>query len=77
MARLARKTSETGLYHIIFRGICRQNIFEDLQDYEKMLEMIEQVKRELRYDIYAYCLMTNHAHLFIKEKNAGDIIKIM
>lgn len=77
MARLAREISETGLYHIIFRGICCQNIFEDLQDYEKMLEMIKQVKRELQYEIYAYCLMTNHAHLFIKEKNAGDIIKIM
>ncbi|NLY44058.1 MAG: transposase [Clostridiaceae bacterium] len=77
MARLARKISQTGLYHIIFRGICRQNIFEDMNDYEKMLEVIKQVKRELQYDIYAYCLMTNHAHLFIKEKNAGDIIKIM
>lgn len=77
MARLARVISQTGLYHIIFRGICRQNIFEDLRDYEKMLEFIKQVKRELEYDIYAYCLMTNHVHLFIKEKNAGDIIKIM
>ena len=77
MARLARVISQTGLYHIIFRGICRQNIFEELQDYEKMLELIKRVKREFQYDIYAYCLMTNHAHLFIKEKNVGDIMKIM
>ena len=44
MARLARVISQTGLYHIIFRGICRQNIFEELQDYEKMLELIKRVK---------------------------------
>jgi len=69
MARLARVISQTGLYHIIFRGICRQNIFEELQDYEKMLELIKRVKREFQYDIYAYCLMTNHVHLLIKERN--------
>jgi len=77
MARLARVISQTRLYHVIFRGICRQNIFEELQDYEKMLELIVRIKREFQYDVYAYCLMTNHAHLFIKEKNVGDISKIM
>lgn len=69
MARLARKISETGLYHIVFRGICRQNIFEDLQDYEKMLEMIKQVKRELQYD-YLRILSYHKPCTFIKEKNA-------
>jgi len=42
-----------------------------------MLEIIKQVKKEIEYDIYAYCLMKNHVHLFIKEKHVGDIIKVM
>jgi len=77
MSRSARVISETGLYHIIFRGINKQNIFEQATDYEKMLEIIKIVKEDMEFDIYAYCLMKNHAHLFIREKNPGDIKKIM
>ena len=77
MARVARMISRTGLYHIIFRGICGQNIFEETQDFEKIVEIIKKVKKEKEYHVYAYCLMTNHVHLFIREKNAGDIGKIM
>lgn len=77
MARVARRISKTGLYHIVFRGISRQNIFEESQDYEKMLKKIKKVKDEFEYNIYAYCLMSNHAHLFIKEKHERDIVKIM
>ena len=77
MSRVARRLSETGMYHIIFRGINRQNIFEEPVDYEKMKEILRRVKTEMEYEMYAYCLMTNHVHLFIKEKNVGEISKIM
>ncbi len=65
------------MYHIIFKGIGRQNLFEERADYEKMKSIIATVKEEMEFDLYAYCLMTNHVHLFIKEKNIGDISKIM
>ena len=77
MSRQVRKLSQTGLYHVIFRGISRQNIFEEKQDYEKLLKVMKKVKEETNSEIYAYCLMSNHVHLFIKEKNTGDISKIM
>ena len=32
MARRAREISESGLYHIVFRGINRENIFEDSKE---------------------------------------------
>jgi len=32
MPRHARQKSETGIYHIMLRGINRQNIFEDEED---------------------------------------------
>ena len=77
MSRPARILSETGLYHIIFRGINRQNLFEEKQDYEKILEIITKEKEKEKFEIYAYCLMSNHVHLFIREKTRGDIKRIM
>ncbi len=77
MGRQARKISKSGLYHIVFRGISRQNIFEEEADYEKIREIIQKVKRETKMEIYAYCLMSNHVHMFIKENAAGEISKIM
>ena len=77
MSRPARIISKSGMYHIIFRGINRQNLFEDERDFRKLLEIIERVKKEFEFDLYAYCLMSNHVHLFLKEKNKGDIKSIM
>ena len=65
------------MYHIIYRGIGRQNLFEERADYSKMKDILSTVKSEMEFELYAYCLMTNHVHLFIKEKNAGDISRIM
>ena len=36
MPRQARKLSRTGVYHVMFRGINRQDIFEDNEDYRQM-----------------------------------------
>ena len=77
MSRQKRRLSKTGLYHIIFKGIGRQNIFEEASDYEKLVDIIKKVKLEMQFELYAYCFMTNHVHLFIKEKNVGEISKIM
>ncbi len=33
MARAIRKKSGTGVYHVMLRGINRQDIFEDDEDY--------------------------------------------
>ena len=68
MSRLSRKYSETGVYHILFRGVNQQNIFEEKQDYIKLQEIILDVKEEMDFKIYAYCFMTNHVHLVIHEK---------
>ena len=77
MSRQKRQLSQSGLYHIIFRGISRQNIFEDTADYLKLKEIIKKVLAETKAEIYAYCFMTNHVHLFLKERELGDISKIM
>ena len=77
MSRQKRQLSQSGLYHIIFRGISRQNIFEEAADYVKLKEIIQKVLKETKAEIYAYCFMTNHVHLFLKENTLGDVSKIM
>ena len=77
MSRPPRELSSTGLYHVIFRGINHLNIFEETEDYKKMLEIFSKLKEKENIEIYAYCLMTNHVHIFIKEKEVGDIKKVM
>jgi REP element-mobilizing transposase RayT len=67
MPRRARKKSRSGIYHIVLRGINKQLIFEDDQDYQKFLETIKAHKEASGYKIYAYCLMSNHIHLLMKE----------
>lgn len=67
MPRSARKKSNTGIYHIIFRGINKQKIFEDIEDNQAFLSKLRIYKETSGYEIYAYCLMGNHIHLLIKE----------
>jgi len=77
MARQARQISKTGLYHIIFRGVNHCNLFEEYEDFEKMLDLLATVKSNFGYKLHAYCLMSNHVHLFIQERLPGDIALIM
>lgn len=77
MSRKARTISESGVYHILFRGVNQQNIFEESSDFEKIKETIATVKQDLHFEIYAYCFMSNHVHIVLKEKNLGDISLIM
>lgn len=77
MARAAREISETGLYHIVFRGVNKQRIFEDTSDYEKLKNILIELKKEMKYQIYVYCFMSNHVHILLKENISGDISLIM
>lgn len=77
MARLARQISESGLYHIVFRGVNRQRIFEEACDYSKLRDILIDLKEEMKYEVYAYCFMSNHVHILLKEKEMGDISLIM
>ena len=51
----------------MLRGINKQRIFEDDQDYQKFLETIKAHKEASGYKIYAYYSMNNHIHLLMKE----------
>ena len=68
MPRHERTKSGTGIYHVMLRGINRQDIFEDDEDYLQMISCLRGLTE--RYDengiflepfctIYSYCLMEN------------------
>jgi REP element-mobilizing transposase RayT len=67
MTRLSRIKSETGIYHVVMRGINKQQIFEEDEDYLKLLDILRKYKELISFEVYAYCLMGNHLHLLIKE----------
>lgn len=67
MPRDSRKRSRTGIYHVVFRGINKQIIFEETEDYKKFLYVLMDCKEKSGFKIFAYCLMSNHVHLLIKE----------
>ena len=69
MSRHGRERSEIGIYHVIMRGINKQNIFEDEEDHQKFIEKLAHYKKASGYMIYGYCLMDNHIHLLLGEGN--------
>jgi len=67
LPRKARIKSNSGIYHIIMRGINRQIIFEDDEDCIRFIQTMQRFKEKCEYKIFAYCLMGNHLHLLLQE----------
>lgn len=76
MPRQGRKNSKTKVYHVILRGIDKQDIFFCEEDYYKFLDILKETKEKYQYDIYSYCLMSNHIHIVVYDKN-DKLSKIM
>ena len=76
MPREVRKKSKSGMYHIILRGVNRQDIFYEETDKQKFLSILLKQQLELHFSLYAYCLMDNHVHILIKE-NLAEIDKLI
>lgn len=85
MPRRSRQHSDTGVYHVMMRGIDRRDIFADDQDRGKFLKILQAVTKPEDRDgkplqpycrIHAYCLMDNHIHLLIAE-DAEDISAVV
>lgn len=66
MARHARKISKTGVYHIMVRGINKEQIFKKDFYKTKIINLLMEIKKEITFSIIAYCVMDNHLHLLAK-----------
>lgn len=67
MPRQARRHAESGIYHVMLRGINQQQIFEDEEDNQKFLWILKECKEISEFKLLAFCLMGNHVHLLVKE----------
>ena len=76
MPRKPRLEVEGGLYHVFTRGNNRRLIFNDDNDYGRMVKLIEKTKTKLPFYLYTYCLMPNHLHLLM-ERRIAPISRIM
>ena len=83
MPRQARESSGTGIYHVMMRGINHQNIFEEQEDYYQFLNTLDMMAQSYepdgtpsgrKYILYAYCLMSNHIHLLIREREENSTL---
>ena len=71
MPRQARLDAPGTLHHVIIRGIERRAIVTNEEDRRAFVERLGRLASELETDIYAWALLTNHAHLLLRSGPHG------
>jgi len=71
MPRRARLDAPGTLHHVIMRGIEKRRIVDDDQDREKFIARLGDLSQRTQTAIYAWSLMTNHAHLLLRSGPQG------
>src|SRR3990167_5716231 len=77
MPRTPRLLLPSSNYHIMTRGNNRNIVFKSENDYEYYLYLLRKYKEELPFDLYHYCLMSNHVHLLVRTRKAKDFSLFM
>jgi len=71
MPRGARLDAPGSLHHVIIRGIEKQPIVNDDSDRKNFVTRLSEKVMDTGTTIYAWALLNNHAHLFIRSSNLG------
>ena len=71
MPRGARLDAPGTLHHVIVRGIERGKIVNDDQDRENFISRLGSLAKETGTAIYAWALLSNHAHILLRSGAAG------
>lgn len=77
MPRSARLIPEEGIFHVITRGNNRMEVFHEDEDYGKYLEILSSIQSLHPFQLYHYCLMTNHVHLLLETQLNSPLSQIM
>ncbi|ACC98150.1 Transposase-like protein [Elusimicrobium minutum Pei191] len=77
MPRKLREVSKTSVYHVMIRGVNRQNIFEEESDYVKFLNILKDIQAANNFVVYAYCFMPNHLHMLIKDDSLSKTMQVL
>jgi putative transposase len=54
-------------YHIYNRGVGKQPIFRERDNYRYLLSLVKKYASQLFIAVIAYCLMPNHYHLLLRQ----------
>jgi len=71
MARGPRPAYPYAVYHVTARGNNRAAIFADDRDRDSLLALFAEAVKRFNLEIFAFCLMTNHFHLFLRTPEAN------
>lgn len=71
MPRQARLDSPGTLHHVIVRGIEKRRIVDNVKDQEDFVFRLGGIAKETKTAIYAWALMTNHAHILLRSGTDG------
>jgi putative transposase len=71
MPRPLRPIAVGLIYHVINRGNNRQPVFHTEGDYLAFLKAMADLKERKAFDLYGYCLMSNHIHLLIRPRESS------
>jgi len=74
MPRQSRIDTSGALHHVICRGIDRQKIFTDQDDYLLFLKRLADLLIETKTSCFAWTLIPNHFHLLLQTGNIPMII---
>ncbi|MBI3578258.1 MAG: transposase [Ignavibacteriales bacterium] len=65
------------IYHIYNRGVRKSPIFFNKGNYQYCLELIKKYAETYDVTVIAYCLMPNHYHFVLQQKEGGTISKFL
>jgi REP element-mobilizing transposase RayT len=59
------------LHHVIVRGIEKRRIVNDVADRKNFVKRLAELSADTKTSIYAWALMTNHAHILLRSSQMG------
>jgi REP-associated tyrosine transposase len=71
MPRPLRPIDDGLIYHVINRGNNRQDVFRKEGDFKAFLAALADLKGRKPFELYGYCLLSNHFHLLIRPADAS------
>lgn len=71
MPRQARLDSPGTLHHVLIRGIERSDIVRNVKDRKEFVDRMGALAKETGTKIYAWALMSNHAHILLRSGPKG------
>ena len=72
MLRPLRPIEDGLTCHVIDRGNNRQGVFNKEGDFKSFLQAIAELKQRRPFELFSYCLMSNHFHLLLRQKRAAE-----